>query len=194
MYIILVMNIQFDLRARLDRWAAGRNILILLGLFLLFTLVIFPALTARLTSLSNGVSLIDSEFSYTPEKAYQMISAYTPEGRQLYMVSTLTADLVYPLVYALFLSLAMIYFYRKTISQDSPLQGAFYIPFAAMLADYLENVCLVILLSLFPQWVEGLAQAANIFTGLKWGLLLASILLVLIGLGAWLMRRKKENQ
>jgi hypothetical protein len=180
----------FNLYARLERLAARRNILILLGLFLLFTLVIFPLLTARLTSLSGGVSLLDNEFSYTPEKAFQMISSYGTDGRPFYLITTLTADLLYPLIYALLLSLAMIYFFRKTFSQDSPVQGVFYLPIAAMVADYLENICLVILLASFPQWLEGLAQAANIFTGLKWGLLLASILIVIFGLVAWLIRRK----
>ena len=186
-----LMNSMFNFRSRLERWAARRNILILLGLFLLFTLIIFPLLTARLTSLSGGFSLLDNEFSYTPEKAYQMISAYGAEGRPLYLITTLTADLVYPLIYALLLSLGMIYFFHQTFSQDSPVQGAFYLPIAAMVADYLENICLVILLVSFPHWVEGLAQAANIFTGLKWGLLLASILMAIFGLATWLIRRKK---
>jgi hypothetical protein len=57
-----------------------------------------------------------------------------------------------------------------------------------MAADYLENICLVILLATYPNWIEGLAQAANIFTGLKWGLLLISILLTLVGLVTWLFK------
>lgn len=179
------------IRSRLERWAAGRNIVILLGLFLLFSLVIFPLITARLTSISGGTGLVDTEFSYTPERAFQMMNAYGTEGRPWYILTALTVDLIYPLVYALLLSLAMIYFFRKSFAPDSPLQGAFYIPIAAMIADYLENICLVILLASFPQWQEGLAQAANIFTGLKWGLLLASLLVTLIGFSAWLIKRSR---
>ena len=182
------MSTRFNVRAHLERWATGRIILILLGLFLLFTLVIFPLLTSRLTQLSNGVSLIDNEFSYTPEKVYQMVTSYGPEGRPLYIASILTADLVYPIIYGLLLVEAIIYFFRKSFAQDSIFQGGIYIPLAAMVADYLENICLVILLATFPNWQEGLAQAANIFTGLKWGLLLISIALTLAGLVAWLFK------
>ena len=186
------MSTRVNLRLFLERRATGRVILVLLGLFLLFTLVIFPLLTSQLTQLSNGVSLIDNEFSYTPETAYQMLTSYGPQGRPLYMAITLTADLAYPLVYGLLLSLAMVYFFRNTFSEDSIVQGAVYIPLAALIADYLENICLVILLAAFPNWMEGLAQAANVFTGLKWGLLLTSILLAIAGLIAWLFKGRQS--
>ena len=79
------MSTRVNLRLFLERWATGRVILVLLGLFLLFTVVIFPLLTSQLTQLSNGVSLIDNEFSYTPENAYQMLTSYGPQGRPLYI-------------------------------------------------------------------------------------------------------------
>ncbi len=182
------MSTKLRLRANFERWATGRTILILLGLFLAFTLVIFPMLTSRLTQLSGGVNLIDNEFSYTPEKVFQMVTSYGPEGRPLYITITLTADLVYPIIYGSLLVLAMMYFFRSSLAHDSIFQGWVYLPLAAVAADYLENVCLVILLATFPNWIEGLAQAANIFTGLKWGLLLISILLVLAGLVIWLFK------
>ncbi len=186
------MSPRVNVRLFLDRWSTGRNLLVLLGLFLLFTLVIFPLLTSQLSLLSNGVSLIDNEFSYTPEKSYQMITSYGPQGRPLYIAVTLTADLVYPLVYGLLLALAMVYFFRNTYAQNSVIQGAVYIPLAAMIGDYLENICLVILLATYPNWLEGLAQAANVFTGLKWGLLLTSILLVLVGIIARLVKGRRS--
>ncbi len=182
------MATKFNLRAQLERWATGRTILIFLGIFLLFTLVIFPLLTSRLAQISNGVSLIDNEFSYTPEKVFQMVTAYGPQGRPLYIAITLTADLVYPFIYGQLLALAMIYFFRKSFAPDSIFQIGIYVPLAAMAADYLENICLVILLATYPNWLEGLSQAANIFTGLKWGLLLISITLALAGLVAWLFK------
>ncbi len=163
-------------------------ILILLAFFLLFTLVIFPMLASRLTQLSNGVNLIDNEFSYTPEKVFQMVTSYGPQGRPLYITITLTADLVYPLIYGLLMMLAMTYFYRGTFARDSIFQSWVYVPLAAVAADYLENLCLVVLLAIYPNWIEGLAQAANIFTGLKWGLLLISITLTLVGLVTWLFK------
>jgi len=186
------MSTRANIRLFLERWATGRRILILLGIFLLFTLVIFPLLTSQLTLLSNGVSLIDNEFSYTPEKAYQMITSYGAQGRPLYIAVTLTADLAYPIVYGLLLTLAMVYFFRSTFAVNSVIQGAIYIPLAGMIADYLENICLVILLATFPNWLEGLAQAANVLTGLKWGLLLTSILLVLAGIITWLFTGRRS--
>ncbi len=182
------MSAKLNVRANLERWASGRIILILLGFFLLFTLVIFPMLASRLTQLSNGVNLIDNEFSYTPEKVFQMVTSYGPQGRPLYVTITLTADLVYPLIYGSLMMLAMTFFYRSSFARDSIFQSWVYVPLAAMAADYLENICLVILLATYPNWIEGLAQAANIFTGLKWGLLLISIALTLAGLVAWLVK------
>jgi hypothetical protein len=179
-----------SIRSRLHRLASGRTILILLGLYLLFTFVVFAPLIQQIKALSGGIGMIDTEYTYTPEKAFQMVAAYGEQGRLLYAAATLTADLLYPVVYSLFLSLLILFTFGRIFSPGSPLQGLVYLPFLAALADYLENASVVTLLASFPHQPLLVAQAANLFTGLKWGLLLVSLVLALAGLLGWLIKRQ----
>lgn len=167
--------------ARIERLAQRTPILIMLGLFLLFTLVIFPILTGQIIRLSGGVGLIDGEFSYSPDKVYQMIAAYGEQGRPLVGITTLTADLLYPVIYALFFSLLLIFTFRRFVRAESPFQGLVFLPFVTMLADYLENACLLVMVASFPARLDGVAQFASLFTSLKWGLLLTCLALVALG-------------
>ena len=57
--------------------------------------------------------MIDSLYNYAPDQVFQMISAYGEQGRSFYILTTLTADLLYPLDYSLLLSLLIIATYRQ---------------------------------------------------------------------------------
>jgi hypothetical protein len=183
------MNALKTFRPRLESLARSRVILLLLGLYLLLTFVVFPFITGELGRLSGGASMLDMQFSYTPQQAFQAVEAYGEQGRPLYGISSLTADLLYPVVYSLLLALVMIYTFRRAFSPQSPLQGTVYLPFFTALADYLENASVVVLLASYPQRPEAVAQAANVFTSLKWGLLLVSMLLAVIGIVAWRIKK-----
>ncbi len=183
------VNALQNFRPRLEALAQGRTILLLLGLYLLLTFLVFPIIAGQLGTLSGGVGMLDTQFSYTPQQAFQAVEAYGAQGRPLYGISALTADLLYPVVYSLLLALALVYTFRRAFPPQSPLQGTVYLPFFAALADLLENACVVILLASYPQQPESVAQAANLFTGLKWGLLLVSIILALLGIIAWRIKK-----
>ncbi len=182
------------IRDRLERLASGRNQLILLVLTLIFTFVIFPPFIGQIARLaSGGEGLIDTEFGYTPERALQMVAAYGHEGRLLYAITTLTADLLYPLVYSLFMALVLVFSFGRVFPPASPLQGLVYLPFAAAAADYLENASVLALLGTYPQQYLWVAWCASIFTRLKWGLFLLSVTLAMFGMAAWVVKKYRER-
>lgn len=170
-----------SLFARLETLANRRILAVLIVIFLVLFLVIFPMASAQIASFSGEMRMIDSLYKYTPDQVYQMIGAYGEQGRSFYILTTLTADLLYPLDYSLLLSLLIIATYRQAFPGGRMVSPMSLFPFITALFDLLENACVVVMLANFPQQLTFIAQAASLFTSLKWGFLIISMVLVLVG-------------
>jgi hypothetical protein len=59
------------------------------------------------------------------------------------------------------------------------------------LFDYAENFYFLAMLRHYPQRLEGVARVANIFTLTKWAFAVFSMVLVIIGAGGLLLRRRQ---
>lgn len=164
----------------LAKWATGRNVLLLLAVFLLFNFVLIPVLYPRFQTL-------DTLPSYTPTEAYDHLSSYGEQGRQQYLLTELTLDVFYPLSTALFFGLLTLYSFRHGFP-DQPWTCWFVlIPLAELAVDYLENACVVTMLIRYPAELPLIAAAANVFTVAKFALTLPELVFV-VGLAAWLLR------
>ena len=158
----------------------GRNIVFLLILFLLSNFVVIPAIYPKFQTL-------DTLTTYTPEKAYNLITSYGDQGRHYYALIELTLDLVYPFISALLFSLSILYTFQHGFPSFAWTNRLALIPFGVMLADYLENGCIVIMLLSYPQDLPIVAGLSNIFTITKQALTPFE-LLFLAGLVGWLVR------
>lgn len=181
---------------RLQMLASRRLIAVLLVLFLVLFLVVFPMVSAQLAIFSGGLQMIDMETSYTPEQVYQMIAAYGEQGRSLYLITTLTADILYPLDYSLLFALLIVTTFLEAFPTGRMfrmVRNLSLIPFITAIFDLLENFGIVAMLALYPQQIPFLAQAASLFTTLKWAFLILTIVLVLAGfLGLGVARLKRR--
>jgi len=166
---------------KLIHWATSRNLIIVSTFFILMNIFIMPVIEARVQDTSGGAGTLDLLFSYNPDQAYAMISAYGESGRNFYAISALTA-------YALLFSLLLAYSLPQAFSPGSWLQKTIPFPFTALIADYLENFCIVIMLLVFPQRIPFLAEVSGFFTTLKWVLTGAATLLVVAGLAGVLVK------
>jgi hypothetical protein len=179
--------------ARLQMLASRRLMAVLLVLFLVLFLVIFPMVSAQLALFSGGLHMIDMETGYTPEQAYQMIAAYGEQGRSLYITTALTADVLYPLDYSLLFALLIVTTFLEAFPGGRMVRNLSLIPFATAAFDLLENAGIVAMLALYPQQIPILAQAAGLFTTLKWVFLIFTVVLVLVGfLGLGVSRLKRR--
>jgi hypothetical protein len=164
--------------AFLTKLATGRLIIVFLFLVIAFNFAlkwIYPSFPT-----------LDIQSSYSPEKAYQLISSYGEAGRQEYVIAELTVDLIYPILNALMFSSLTIYFFRRLFPlgsfwQKLPLLGPI-----VMIVDYLENTSIVTMLLSYPRRLDAVAQAANVFTVAKFVLSYLELILILIGLVGWL--------
>ena len=93
-----------------EKWANWKSILALFALQMLFNLVIMPSASS---SDSHNLPVLDLQFFYTPQRAYEIISAYTPELRQAAAMTRLTLDIIYPLIYGLMICLMLIVTFRR---------------------------------------------------------------------------------
>lgn len=177
----------------LDRWATGRNILLLVGLYVAMVGAILPLAQARLQAASGGVGPLDLRLSYTPAEADAALRAYGDVGRHFYLLVELTLDVLYPVVYALFLSLTLTYCFRLVLPAEHGLLRVALLPLATMIVDYLENAGLVTLLVNYPRSLPAIAAVASVLTTVKWTLAIASLTAVVVGLAAVVVKRVRSR-
>ena len=163
-----------------SKLANGKVIIILLVLFLLANFVVIQAIYPKFQTL-------DTLSSYTPDKAFQLISSYGEQGRQYYAMIEVTLDLVYPLVTALMFSLIIFYTFKRAFPSHSWTLYLSLAPYFALLADYLENACIVSMLLIYPREPVLLAQISNFLTIAKFSLAPLQLLFV-VGLIGWLVQ------
>jgi len=164
----------------LRKSATGKNILILLALFLLANFVVVPLVYPKFQTL-------DMMNGYTPSQAYQLISSYGEQGRQLYAIIESTLDLVYPFVSALLFSLLILYSFQRGFPNLKWAGWLALLPFVVMISDYLENTCVLILLLQYPRKLDIVARVASFFTTAKM-VLSPFELMFILGLVGWLIR------
>lgn len=77
--------------------------LIVLFLFTITHLMKFPGSVGYLREISNGQKTLDLQASFSSTETYQRLNAFGEIGRQMYMRTMLTVDLVFPLSMFIFL-------------------------------------------------------------------------------------------
>lgn len=169
-----------SLTAIFEKYSTKKSILILLVINLIFPTIIFPLFHGSPDNIP-----LDLQFSYTPEKAYQLLAQFSAEDLKTYQIVELTVDVVYPLLYGFFLSLLIFQFRKNYVLAIVPL--------LAILADLFENTGIVVLISSLPKQLNTVASITSIFSSLKWSLIVISILLIVIFGVQRLFLNKKAN-
>lgn len=171
---------------KLDHWAKGRTVLLLLGLTIALMIVVntvhLPITVPRIQEVSQGVGILDMHLYYTKDEAYTLLEQLQPEGRRVYSGLLWGFDFIFPALYAITFSLIVTLLYRRAGAPAGPfLRGLAWIPIAAGLFDWSENVSILIILQNYPA-VSGAAYAAGWFTLGKWVFIGVSLGVVVLGL------------
>jgi hypothetical protein len=165
----------------LKRNATWSSILGLLGLIILFNLLIFPFVYGS----KNDKATLDTQFSYSSEKAYKILEKYSDEELKGYIIGELTVDLVFPIVYTLFFS-----FFIFKLSKKVALS---LLPLLILVSDYLENIGIVAIVYFYPQTLPNIVTLTSSFTSLKWTLVAIFTLLILLLLVMKLYKHRKNE-
>jgi hypothetical protein len=123
---------------------------------------------------------------YTPEKVFNVLTAYGPNGRRAYAFLLLTCDLVFPFLYGSFLFLSI-----RMAAQRAGISGAWSsrlaaCGYAATGFDWLENLSFLFLMRIYPGESIPVARLASLFTVTKFSFFGASVI-ILAGLGIYIL-------
>jgi hypothetical protein len=164
-------------------WATGWRVIILFIADALMAGYIMPTAGAIIAlAANNSVMPLDLMFFYTPEKAFEMIEKYGPEGRDIYIRVELTADLIYPIVYTLFFGLLISWLFQRGFRPESRMQKWNAMPVGAWFFDLLENIGIVSMIAMYPARPAALAWLTMFLGSIKWAFAFISIGLILVGL------------
>ena len=133
---------------------------------------------------------LDSNLGYNSEKAYALF-AKLDGGRALYAWTEITVDMIFPIIYSLFLSLVIVSIFQRCCTNKS-LHPLVIVPFIAMLFDFSENILIAFMLFRSSDKFPALAEAASVFTKLKFGFLLLSLVTIAVSL-AYLINQSERN-
>jgi len=150
-------------------------------LFLVFTATILP-IQSEQAKAQSGTTSPDMSFFLTVKELYEIAESYGENGRVAYVWARFTFDLVWPIVYTLFLASGISWLYSRSFSTDSKIQRANLVPVIGMVLDYIENITASIVMLGYPERTPMVDMATVIVTPLKWVFVGGSFLVLLLGL------------
>ena len=174
-------------------YTKAKYILIGFALMAFINIIAFPHFVKELKALApDAAGPIDLEFSYSPDKVYQMIETYSEEGRTLYIKSTLGIDVPYPVIYTITYILLLLLLFKKVFPTNERIHPWALLPLIIFVADMLENTGIILMLKNFPERLDTVARIGSVFTSIKWTFVIVCTLLILfLGLKAILQKNEK---
>jgi hypothetical protein len=171
-----------NISERFYHWCKGWLIFILFLLDAFFSGFLLPLVQEMIQDGKSGVQPLDLMLFANPEKIFGMIERYGEFNRQFYRSIELTVDIVYPIVYLFFFGLLISWLFQRGFASTSPMRKFNIMPLGAWFFDLLENIVIVILLSVFPSQPTALAWILVLIGTVKWFFAGSSMLLILVGL------------
>jgi hypothetical protein len=149
----------------------GRNVIVTLGLyysfFVLFYLPVSPVSGVVLKNITIEQVPDLQKNGYSTEQVEKFINICGDKGRTDYLRNLWTLDLIFPLLSAVSTLLLMLYCLKR-IGLMKRLGLIVLVPVVVMMADYAENIFITIIMSNYPNRMEGLVFISSICTRIKW--------------------------
>ncbi|OEF96578.1 hypothetical protein [Desulfuribacillus alkaliarsenatis] len=162
-------------------------------IFVLFMILVLPQVAEHSYEVTGTKSSPDTSFYYTASILYEIAEAYGEQGRVYYISSRFTFDVIWPIVYGVFLIAALTFVYQR-ISIESRWRRIHLLPFVGVGFDFLENIGASIVMARYPKTTPIIAELTPVFTLLKWISIYASFFFLLVGLTLWMVGFFKKLQ
>lgn len=176
----------------IQRLASLPLLLLSSALFLVFVSYVLPQYAAESSSYTSLAKAPDLRLVYSADDVQVAAQAWGKAGRRAYVASKYGFDVLWPLVYTLFLSACLAYLLSKVDLANSAWSKLASVPLAAMLLDFAENVCLGVSFAMYPDMPAWALLLAPWFTLSKWLLVSASFVAV-FALAALLIKQKSTS-
>jgi hypothetical protein len=173
--------------------STGKIVLLFLVVFIVFTAAVLPGRSNQAERYTGPAGSVDTSFSYSPQELLDTAEAYGEGGRAAYVRARWTFDVAWPMVYTVFLLTASSYLLEKAFSLSGGWRLLNLLPLAAALFDFIENSAASGVMLAYPNRPLIIAWVAAIATPLKWVLVGASFVLLLVGLVGWAFRALRNR-
>ncbi len=146
----------------------------------------------QVAAYAPGMKLFDlSPMGYTFEYAVKLLEHLGREGREHYLYQQLPLDFIYPGLFAVSCSLLLSWLFLKSQDMNSKLFYFCYIPLAAGLFDYCENIFIVRILTSYPDVSIISISLASTMTIVKSVLTTVFFVLLIIAVILYLKKKPK---
>ena len=167
--------------SKFHAWAKGWLVLVMMALDLFFMGFIMPTIGKIMQGAGGSQQPLDLMMFSTPDKMFAMIATYGDVS--FYRNVELTVDLfLYPPIYTLAFGLLISWLFQRGFKPESGMMKWNVMPVYAWLFDFLENMGIVTLLSMWPGQPLVIAWLTMIFSSFKWIFTFATMGLALVGL------------
>jgi hypothetical protein len=167
-----------------------------LFIFVLFSMLVLPSQSSQADKISGETGSPDMSFFYSSQNLFEMAEAYGEQGRTDYIRARFTFDLIWPLVYGIFLSTSISWLIKRADLSKTTLGLLNLVPVFGVLFDYFENITTSWVMFRFPQPALFPAMLAPFLTATKWILVGGSFCILIFGLFIFIwdaIRSKKKN-
>jgi hypothetical protein len=162
----------------LHRTSTGPITLLAVVVAIVFGATVLPAQSRQASEAGRDISP-DTSFLYSTGDLYNMAEAYGIEGRQAYVRSRWTFDLVFPIVYLSFLVTTISWLTRRGAAPRTPWQRVNIAPVFGALFDFIENTSTSLVMGRYPAFTPVIDFLAPISSALKWVFVGGSMLLLI---------------
>jgi len=134
-----------------------------------FVLLLMMVYTFPVINNQIGAKAFDLQtFGYSVSEAASIVNNLNDQTTGLYLFPQLTLlDLLYPFLLALFLSNLLSRLIKITQAKSKFVSKLLVIPFLAMIFDYLENICIMLMITKSIEISETVVFLSSTFTILK---------------------------
>jgi len=158
-----------------------------------FALINFSSFgVAGLLRITGGASILDFEFGFSYEKAYEMLSLLGVDGRAFYISRIVPIDFPFPLSYMLFY-VGWMALLLKRIKPIEWLKYLLFAPVLAMLLDWIENIGIISMLRGYPILPRLAVSFASTFGMFKMVFIAVNFLIIGVLLIVFVISSRKKH-
>jgi len=156
------------MKSLIERNLGGRKILMLFFLTNIVYTVMLAVTIPLVMRFSGGMKLLDMmPTGYSPAYVNTLLSVLGNEGRNAYLFKQLPVDMIYPGLFGITYCLLLAFIIRKLGKLDGLLFFLCLLPLFSGLFDYCENIGIITMLRMYPDFPSLIANSTSFFSVLK---------------------------
>jgi hypothetical protein len=187
-----------NLRSIISKHLSGKKVLLLFVLTnLVYAVMIFLTIP-KVMAFSGDMKLLDMmPTGYDLDYVNRLFNTLGEKGRESYLYHQIPVDMIYPFLFGISYSLILAYLLNKLGKLNSVFFSVSLLPLLAGMADYLENIGIVVMLTNFPNISSGLAGLTNVFSitkSMTTTLFFIVLIILLVSLGVKTLTTLKKGK